>query len=139
MKRLLLGVTALAILSWPGLISAQEAQGNQQTGGGGQLGQMTQKQGDWVMAGRTYDLQRFSPLREITAANVKDLKAAWSFSTGTLRGHEGAPLVLNNTMYVHTSFPNIVYALDLTKEGAPMKWKHVPDQPADVIPIACCD
>jgi PQQ-dependent dehydrogenase (methanol/ethanol family) len=60
-------------------------------------------------------------------------------STGTLRGHEGNPLVVGNVMYVHTSFPNKVYALDLTKEGAPKLWEFTPDQPADVIPIACCD
>ncbi|MEP6572077.1 MAG: methanol/ethanol family PQQ-dependent dehydrogenase [Gemmatimonadota bacterium] len=96
-------------------------------------------EGDWNMTGRDYSLQRFSPLAQITTANVANLKAAWTLSTGTLRGHEGNPLVINNVMYVHTSFPNIVYALDLTKEGAPMIWKHVPNQSPDAIPIACCD
>ncbi|HEY6224234.1 MAG TPA: methanol/ethanol family PQQ-dependent dehydrogenase [Gemmatimonadales bacterium] len=95
--------------------------------------------GDWTMTGRTYDLQRYSPLTQITAANVKNLRAAWSFSTGTLRGHEGNPLVINNVMYVHTSFPNKVYALDLTKPGAPIIWQFTPEQPAEAIPIACCD
>jgi PQQ-dependent dehydrogenase (methanol/ethanol family) len=70
---------------------------------------------------------------------VKHLKAAWTFSTGVLNGHEGSPLVIDNVMYVHTPFPDIVYALDLTKPGAPMIWKHVPSQPADARPIACCD
>ena len=42
-------------------------------------------------------------------------------------------------MYVHTPFPDIVYALDLTKEGAPVKWKYVPKQDPKVIPVACCD
>ena len=93
----------------------------------------------WVMTGRTYDLQRFSPLNQITAENVGNLQVAWTLSTGTLRGHEGNPLVVGNVMYVHTSFPNKVYALDLSKEGAPMIWSHTPEQPADVIPIACCD
>src|SRR2546422_7465481 len=91
------------------------------------------------MAGRTYDLQRYSPLKQITTSNVKNLTAAWTFSTGVLTGHEGSPLVINNVMYVHTPFPDIVYALDLTKPGAPMIWKHVPNQPADAKPIACCD
>ncbi|HVE80201.1 MAG TPA: methanol/ethanol family PQQ-dependent dehydrogenase [Gemmatimonadaceae bacterium] len=100
---------------------------------------MSRSAKDWVMTGRTYDLQRHSPLNQITTANVRNLRAAWTFSTGTLRGHEGNPLVLNNVMYVHTSFPNKVYALDLTKEGAPIIWAHTPDQPQDVIPIACCD
>jgi len=96
-------------------------------------------QGDWTMPGRTADLQRFSPLTQITKLNVKNLHAAWQFSTGVLRGHEGAPLVIGSVMYVHTAFPNIVYALDLTKDGAPMIWKFVPAQPAEAIPIACCD
>jgi lanthanide-dependent methanol dehydrogenase len=96
-------------------------------------------QGDWTMSGRTPDQQRYSPLNQITKLNVQKLHAAWQFSTGVLRGHEGAPLVIGNVMYVHTPFPNIVYALDLTKEGAPLIWKYVPTQPAEAIPIACCD
>jgi PQQ-dependent dehydrogenase (methanol/ethanol family) len=98
-----------------------------------------QSPGEWTMPGRTPDLQRYSPLTQITTANVRNLKAAWSFSTGTLRGHEGNPLVINNVMYVHSSFPNKVYALDLTKPGAPIIWQHTPVQPAEAIPIACCD
>jgi lanthanide-dependent methanol dehydrogenase len=96
-------------------------------------------EGDWQMPGRDFSMQRFSPLAQINTTNVANLKASWTFSTGTLRGHEGNPLVIGNVMYVHTSFPNIVYALDLSKEGAPQIWKHVPTQNPDAIPIACCD
>jgi alcohol dehydrogenase (cytochrome c) len=96
-------------------------------------------EGEWSMTGRDYSLQRFSPLKTITTANVTGLRPVWTFSTGTLRGHEGNPLVIGNVMYVQTSFPNIVYALDLSKEGAPLIWKHVPNQSPDAIPIACCD
>jgi glucose dehydrogenase len=38
-----------------------------------------------------YANTRYSKLDEINAANVKDLKVAWTFSTGVLRGHEGRP------------------------------------------------
>ncbi|HTS88412.1 MAG TPA: PQQ-dependent dehydrogenase, methanol/ethanol family, partial [Gemmatimonadales bacterium] len=96
-------------------------------------------EGDWQMPGRDYSLQRFSPLNQITTSNVANLKASWTFSTGTLRGHEGNPLVIGNYMYVHTSFPNIVYKLDLSKEGAPQVWKFTPQNNPDAIPIACCD
>src|SRR5215210_7547410 len=96
-------------------------------------------EGEWHMPGRDHSLQRFSPLKQITTSNVAELRPVWSFSTGTLRGHEGNPLVIGNVMYVHTSFPNIVYALDLSKPGAPLIWKHVPNQSPDAIPIACCD
>ena len=54
-------------------------------------------------------------LSEINTENVKNLKAAWTFSTGVLRGHEGEPIVVGTTMYLATPFPNIVYALDLTQ------------------------
>ena len=97
------------------------------------------KEGEWTMTGRDYSLQRFSPLKQITTSNVGELRPVWSFSTGTLRGHEGNPLVIGNVMYVNTSFPNIVYALDISKPGAPQIWKYVPNQSPDAIPIACCD
>jgi PQQ-dependent dehydrogenase (methanol/ethanol family) len=93
----------------------------------------------WQMQNKNTSATRYSSVNEINTENVKNLKVAWSFSTGVLRGHEGEPLVIDNTMYVHTPFPNIVYALDLTKEGAPVKWKYSPRQDAAVIPIACCD
>ncbi len=55
-----------------------------------------------------------------------------------LRGHEGSPLVVGNMMYVHTPFPNIVYALDLDNE-AKIVWKYEPKQDPSVIPVMCCD
>ena len=103
------------------------------------LASMSKDSKQWVMTGRTFDLQRYSPLNQITTTNVSQLGVAWTMSTGTLRGHEGNPLVVGNVMYFHTSFPNKVYALDLSKEGAPQIWSFTPDQPADVIPVACCD
>jgi len=93
----------------------------------------------WTMQNKNYASTRYSALDEINTGNIKTLKVAWTFSTGVLRGHEGGPLVVGSTMYVHTPFPNIVYALDLTKEGAPVKWKYVPKQDPKVIPVACCD
>jgi PQQ-dependent dehydrogenase (methanol/ethanol family) len=93
----------------------------------------------WTMQNKNYASTRYSTLNSITTDNVKNLKVAWTFSTGVLRGHEGGPLVIGSTMYVHTPYPNIVYALDLTKEGAPVKWKYTPKQNPQVIPVACCD
>ncbi len=95
--------------------------------------------GEWPLPGKDYALTRFSELADIKADNVKNLRAAWTLSTGVLRGHEGAPLVIDDTMYLVTAFPNHVFALDLTKPGPALKWKHVPEQDESVIPIACCD
>jgi PQQ-dependent dehydrogenase (methanol/ethanol family) len=100
---------------------------------------MSKNANQWVMTGRTYDLQRYSPLDQISTTNVKNLHVAWTMSTGTLRGHEGNPLVVGSTMYLHSSFPNKVYALDLTKPGAPQIWQFTPEQSTDAIAIACCD
>ncbi|HET9983378.1 MAG TPA: methanol/ethanol family PQQ-dependent dehydrogenase [Longimicrobiales bacterium] len=101
--------------------------------------QLQQDPNQWVVPGKDYALTRYSPLNQINASNVKTLKVAWTFSTGTLNGLEGAPLVLNNTMYFVSSFPNIVYALDLSKEGAPIKWLYKPTQDPTVPGVACCD
>ncbi|HVL57360.1 MAG TPA: PQQ-dependent dehydrogenase, methanol/ethanol family, partial [Burkholderiaceae bacterium] len=95
--------------------------------------------GDWVMAGRDYANTRFSPLDQIRAGNVKDLRLAFSFSTGVVRGHEAAPLVVGGTMYVVTPFPNYVYALDLTRPGANVRWKFDPQPNSRAQGVACCD
>jgi PQQ-dependent dehydrogenase (methanol/ethanol family) len=85
-----------------------------------------------------YANTRYSPLDQITKENVGDLQVAWTFSTGVLRGHEGAPLVIGNMMYVHTPFPNNVFALDLAQDGR-IVWKYTPTQDPSVIPVMCCD
>lgn len=93
----------------------------------------------WVMSAGNYANHRYSELTEINKDTVKDLKMAWSFSTGVLRGHEGNSLVIGDIMYVHTPYPNIVYALDLNNDGA-IKWKYEPKQNYDdTVPVMCCD
>jgi lanthanide-dependent methanol dehydrogenase len=95
--------------------------------------------GQWTMPAKNYASTRFSGLEEINTANVANLKLAWSFSTGVLRGHEAAPIIANNTMYVVTPYPNIVYALDLTQPGSPVKWKYEPNPSSSAQGVACCD
>ncbi len=93
---------------------------------------------NWAIQTGDYANQRYSKLKQITTENVKDLNVAWTFSTGVLRGHEGSPLVIGDTMYVHTPFPNNVFALDLKNDGA-IKWRYEPKQNPDTIPVMCCD
>ncbi|QDC09861.1 PQQ-dependent dehydrogenase, methanol/ethanol family [Oceanicola sp. D3] len=97
-----------------------------------------EKPEQWAIQTGDYKNQRYSALDQITADNVGDLQANWTFSTGVLRGHEGSPLVIGDVMYVHTPFPNIVYALDLTQDGK-IIWKYEPKQDPNVIPVMCCD
>jgi lanthanide-dependent methanol dehydrogenase len=95
--------------------------------------------GDWTMPARDYASTRFSPLNQVTTANVANLKVEFTFSTGVNRGQEAAPIVVGDTMYIVTPFPNIVYALDLSKPGAPQKWKFEPKPEAAAQGVACCD
>lgn len=92
----------------------------------------------WAMQLGNYAGTRYSELAQITKDNVGKLQVAWTFSTGVLRGHEGSPLVVGDVMYVHTPFPNTVYALDLKNEGK-ILWKYHPEQNPDVIGVMCCD
>jgi PQQ-dependent dehydrogenase (methanol/ethanol family) len=93
---------------------------------------------EWVMPTGNYANWRYSELKQIDKKNVKNLQVSWTFSTGVLRGHEGGPLVIGDVMYIHTPFPNIVYALDLNEPGKAI-WKYEPKQDPDTIPVMCCD
>ena len=95
--------------------------------------------GMWPMPARTHDATRYSYQTEITRANVSNLRSAWSFSTGVLRGHEAAPLVVGSTMYVVTPFPNILYAIDLRPPAGRLKWKYEPPTARAAQGVACCD
>src|SRR5271157_2363075 len=92
----------------------------------------------WVMPAGNFANTRFSELKQINTDNVHKLAPVWSFSTGVLRGHEGAPLVIGDVMFLHTPFPNNVYALDLNNDGR-ILWKYEPKQDPNVIPVMCCD
>ncbi|WP_417683700.1 lanthanide-dependent methanol dehydrogenase XoxF5 [Roseibium sp.] len=125
MRRLLTAATALSLSA-----GVAYADANLQT--------MMDDPNQWVIQTGDYKNQRYSKLDQINKDNVKDLQVAWTFSTGVLRGHEGSPLVIGDVMYVHTPFPNIVYALDLKNDGK-IIWKYEPKQDPDVIPVMCCD
>ena len=92
---------------------------------------------NWAMqAGDMYN-HRYSHLKQINTGNVSKMQVAWMFSTGVLRGHEGSPLVIGDMMYLHTPFPNKVFAIDLDTQK--IKWKYEPKQDPAVIPQMCCD
>ena len=91
------------------------------------------------MPGKDYAATRFSGLNQVTPANVSKLALSFTFSTATTHGYEAPPLVVNNTMYLITPFPNYLYALDLTKPGAPTKWVFKPKPLAAAQGVACCD
>jgi PQQ-dependent dehydrogenase (methanol/ethanol family) len=91
------------------------------------------------MPAKDYASTRYSKLTAITPQNAPGLHPVWTFSTGVLGGHEGQPLVVGDTMYVVTPWPNVLYAFDLTKEGYPLRWKYRPEVSANAIGVSCCD
>jgi lanthanide-dependent methanol dehydrogenase len=93
----------------------------------------------WTMPSKDYAATRYSGLADITRQNAHSLHPVWTFSTGVLGGHEGQPLVVGDTMYVVTPWPNVLYAFDLTREGYPLRWKYRPDVSANALGVACCD
>ncbi len=126
MKRMiaLLAVCSLSVL--PALASANS-----------DVQKMINNSANWAIWGGNYAGQRYSKLDQINTKNVGNLQVAWTFSTGVLRGHEGGPLVIGNTLYVHTPFPNKVFAINLADQT--IKWMYAPEQNPNVIPVMCCD
>jgi alcohol dehydrogenase (cytochrome c) len=86
--------------------------------------------GDWLTVRRTYDGWGYSPLQQITAANVGKLQPAWVFSTGVTNGHEAPPMVNNGVMFVATP-GNQVIAIE-AKTGV-LLWRYKRPLPDDVI------
>jgi lanthanide-dependent methanol dehydrogenase len=95
--------------------------------------------GEWRTAGKDPGLTRFSALAQINTGNVAQLKLALHYPTGLDAGHEAAPVIADNTMFVVGPFPNLVFAFDLAKPGFPLKWVFDPKPQAAAKGIACCD
>lgn len=95
--------------------------------------------GQWTMPAKNYASTRYSELNQINVQNVGALRPEFTFSLGVNRGQEAAPLVVGSTMYVVSAYPNYVYALDLAKPGAPLKWRYNPKPIAAAQGVACCD
>jgi len=97
------------------------------------------KTGEWLTPAGDYASTRFSTLKQITTANVQNLKEVWSYTTGVKDGHEGQPLVVGSTMYIVTPWPNKLIAFDLTKKGPSKLWEFAPNVDPASFGKACCD
>lgn len=105
---------------------------------GTELEKLMQDENQWAAPRKDYANTGYSKLAQINRGNVKNLKLAWSFATGVNRGHEGAPLVINDIMFIHTAFPNNVYALDLNNDQK-ILWSYFPKQDPSTQALLCCD
>ena len=86
--------------------------------------------GDWLLVRRTYDGWGYSPVDQITPANVTRLQPAWVFATGVINGHEAPPMVNNGVMFVATP-GNQVIAIDAKTGG--LLWRYRRPLAEDVI------
>jgi lanthanide-dependent methanol dehydrogenase len=121
MKKMLLATAAALPLVLPGLVSANEG-----------LLSLQKDPNYWVMPGGNYAQTRYSELNQINSTNAGKLQAAWTFSTGVLRGLKG------DTLFVHAAFPNNVFAIDL--DSLEVVWEYIPVQNYDeTVPVMCCD
>jgi alcohol dehydrogenase (cytochrome c) len=88
--------------------------------------------GNWLAIRRTYDGWGYSPLDQITAENVHNLRPVWIFSTGEPKVHESAPLVNNGVMFVSTP-NNQVIAIDVRSGN--LLWRYKRARPlAAIVP-----
>jgi quinohemoprotein ethanol dehydrogenase len=92
--------------------------------------------GNWMSYGRTYDEQRFSPMKQITDQNVGHLGLAWYYDVDIRRGQEASPLVVDGVMYFTTAWSRVV-ALDAAT-GAKL-WAYDPKVRPEWAVNACCD
>ena len=90
----------------------------------------------WLVHGRGRFEQRHSPLTAIDTKNVAKLGLAWSYATGTKRGLEATPIVVDGVMYATGSW-SIVFALDAAT-GREL-WRYDPKVPRAKGRDVCCD
>lgn len=95
--------------------------------------------GKWWLPGLDFANSRYSQLNEITTENVSRLESVSNWSTGINHGHEGQPLIVGDTMYVVTPFPNYLLAFDISQPGFALKWKFEPHPDPTSVGKACCD
>ena len=89
--------------------------------------------GRWLTYGGDYSSQRYSPLTQITPANVNRLVPQWTFQTGTTGAFQTTPLLIDGVLYV-TGFNNNAWAVD-ARSGRQI-WRYRRDIPSDL--HNCC-
>jgi PQQ-dependent dehydrogenase (methanol/ethanol family) len=105
------------------------------------IAELVKDDNQWPMAAKDYANTRYSKLDQITKDNVSQLQMAWSFSLGTPRGQEAAPLAVDGTIYVVGPYagvhPNQVFALEA--DNGDLKWSYAPKPDPAAQGVACCD
>ena len=128
--------TSVLSLASPAAVAESKSVGGVAGVDGARIATADREPQNWLAHGRTYDEQRYSPLAKINDANVGELGLAWSYATGTTRGLQASPIVVDGTMYT-TGTWSVVWALD-AKTGREL-WKYDPEVPRAWGRNLCCD
>jgi PQQ-dependent dehydrogenase (methanol/ethanol family) len=134
-------MTQRLLVALLGLVAAAAGAEPTSSGGAGRVdaarvGAADAEPHNWLVHGRTWNEQRFSPLASINTRNVRRLGLAWSYATGTRRGMEATPIVVDGVLYA-TGTWSVVYALDAAT-GREI-WTFDPKVPRWKGRHACCD
>src|SRR5258708_22093259 len=127
LRTLVLGLAVVAVTAFSSLVAKAHSQ----------LDALIKNSSNWAAQPGDYSNHRYSPLKQINESHVAKLQVAWTMSTGVLRGHEGSPLVIGDTMYIHSPFPNKVIAISLKDQT--FLWQYEPKQDTQVVSVMCCD
>ena len=92
--------------------------------------------GSWMLHGRTWSEDRFSPLAAVNTHTVSRLGLAWFYDLDVPRGQESTPLMADGVLYFSTSWSKVV-ALD-ARSGKRL-WEFDPKVPGETGFKACCD
>jgi quinohemoprotein ethanol dehydrogenase len=92
--------------------------------------------GNWLAHGRTYEEQRFSPLKQINRDTVSRLGLAWWADMHSTRGLEATPIVVDGIMFVSSAWSR-VHAFNAVSGEA--IWFYDPQVPGEWARKACCD
>jgi PQQ-dependent dehydrogenase (methanol/ethanol family) len=103
---------------------------------GARIIQADQEPENWLSHGRTYNEQRFSPLKAINDKNVNQVALAWYYSLDTRRGQEATPLVVDGVMYFTTAWSKVI---SLDAASGVRRWEYDPKVPPEWAVNACCD
>src|SRR6185295_11444297 len=88
---------------------------------------------NWLTYSGSYHSQRYSPLDQITPANVNNLKLQWAYQSPVAGNWQTTPLVVDGVMYL-TQRLNDVVALDATTGRAFWIYRYTPAQDR----VVCC-
>ena len=94
------------------------------------------KDDGWLMYRRDYASTGYAPFDQINTGNVAKLKVAFDLKSSLNQGHEGAPVVNGNVMFVTTPMDHVM-ALDATT--GKVLWTHVFPIAEKALKTVCCD